>query len=69
MTDNELALLASQRLPGFDAVRVIASELREARMTIGFLESELERVKKAVTYGATMVKEIRMITETEVRDE
>jgi hypothetical protein len=31
MTDNELALLASQRLPGFDAVRVIASELREAR--------------------------------------
>jgi hypothetical protein len=59
MTDNELALLASQRLPGFEAVRVIASELREARKRVEYLEGELLRVKAAATYGAKMVKEMR----------
>ena len=59
MTDNELALLASQRLPGFETVRVIASELREARKRVEYLEGELLRVKAAATYGAQMVKDIR----------
>jgi hypothetical protein len=59
MTDNELALLASQRLPGFEAVRVIASELREARKRVEYLEGELLRVKAAATYGAKTVKEMR----------
>jgi hypothetical protein len=80
-TDNELALLASQRLPGFETVRVIASELREARKRVEYLEAELQRVKAAATYGAKMVqdfyrepgftvaplKEIRMIREVEVK--
>ena len=59
MTDNELALLASQRLPGFETVRVIASELREARRKLENLEAELRQAKAAATYGATMVKEMR----------
>jgi hypothetical protein len=59
MTDNELALLASQRLPGFETVRVIASELREARRKLENLEAELRQAKAAATYGATMVKELR----------
>jgi len=59
MTDNELALLASQRLPGFDAVRVIATELREARKRLENLEAELRQAKAAATYGATMVRELR----------
>jgi len=59
MTDNELALLASQRLPGFEIVRVIASELREARRKLENLEAELQQAKSAATYGATMVKELR----------
>jgi hypothetical protein len=59
MTDNELALLASQRLPGFETVRVIASELREARKQLKNLEAELRQAKAAAAYGATMVKELR----------
>jgi hypothetical protein len=59
MTDNELALLASQRLPGFETVRSIASELREARKQLKNLEAELRQAKAAATYGATMVKEMR----------
>jgi hypothetical protein len=59
MTDNELALLASQRLPGFETVRAIATELREARRKLEHLEAELQQAKAAATYGATMVKELR----------
>ena len=59
MTDNELALLASQRLPGFETVRVIASELREARKQLKNLEAELQQAKAAATYGAQMVADIR----------
>jgi hypothetical protein len=62
VTDNELALLASQRLPGFETVRVIASELREARKRVEYLEAELQRVKAAATYGAKMVQDMRGMT-------
>jgi hypothetical protein len=59
MTDNELALLASQRLPGFETVRSIACELREARKRLEHLEAELKQAKAAATYGAQMAKELR----------
>jgi len=59
MTDNELALLASQRLPGFELVQRMASELREARKRLEHLEAELRQAKAAATYGATMVRELR----------
>jgi DNA-binding protein YbaB len=59
MTDNELALLASQRLPGFELVQRMASELRDARKQLKNLEAELRQAKAAATYGATMVKEMR----------
>jgi hypothetical protein len=59
MTDNELAILTSQRLPGFGVIRDIAAELLEARRRIWILETELAEAKAAATYGATMVKEMR----------
>ena len=59
MTDNELALLASQRLPGFETVRSIACELREARRKLENLEAELEQARAAAAYGAKMAREIR----------
>jgi hypothetical protein len=59
MTDNELSLLASQRLPGFETVRSIACELREARKRLEHLEAELQQAKAAATYGAQMAKELR----------
>jgi hypothetical protein len=60
MTDDELALLASQRLPGFEVVRAVASELREARKRLEHLEDELRQAKAAATYGAQMVKDINL---------
>jgi hypothetical protein len=81
VTDNELALLATQRLPGFELVRSLACELREVRKRLEYLETELAQAKTAATYGAKMVKdfyrepgftvaplkEIRMIRDVEVK--
>ena len=59
VTDSELALLATQRLPGFELVRSLACELREARKRVEYLEDELQQAKTAATYGAKMVADMR----------
>jgi predicted nucleic acid-binding Zn-ribbon protein len=59
VTDNELALLAEQRLPGFELVKRLATELRDARKRLERLQTELAQAKTAATYGAKMVADIR----------
>lgn len=58
-TDKELALLAGQRLPGFEKVRAMAAELLDARQRLERLETELAQAKTAATYGAKMVADMR----------
>jgi predicted component of type VI protein secretion system len=57
--DDELALLANQRIPGFEKVRAMAAELLDARQRLERLETELAQAKTAATYGAKMVKDMR----------
>jgi hypothetical protein len=62
LTDSELTIYANQRLPGFDKVRAMAVELRDARKLIENLQTELAQAKTAATYGAKMVAEMRAKT-------
>ena len=62
VTDSELTIYANQRLPGFDKVRSMAVELRDARKLIDILQTELQQAKTAATYGAKMVAEMRAKT-------
>jgi hypothetical protein len=60
--DDELALLANQRIPGFEKIRAMAAELLDARQRLERLETELAQAKTAATYGAKMVADMRGMT-------
>lgn len=62
VTNSELVIYSNQRLPGFDKVRAMAVELRDARKLIEHLQTELAQAKTAATYGAQMVAEMRART-------